>query len=294
MGSRCSLVFALLFTPCVFGHPGDPVMYLPPFEVRTVRDQLPPFVSNQFQTRSSGVSQMQPQQILHTTSQPAKIIPPTPRQEKDKLQAKNFTFLELLEAVNSLEENKEEHREASRSASYDYPPYGYRPSSSGYEQPSYGYPPQLPNYGYQQPSRFGYNEAAYIPPKPVHHTSSKISLLKPDLSDLVKPVPTKVASKVSGLIGLVLGLLTGTAPNDLELKGFKDIVINGIVKPLLLAKGGLKTLISKLTIPVIALLLINLEVLITVWWLWEDCPEPVGPPPPYSYPKPSYGYNSYR
>ncbi|KAL0841143.1 hypothetical protein ABMA28_014891 [Loxostege sticticalis] len=288
----CRLVFVLLFSPHIFCHSGDPVMYFPPFEVRTVRDQTPPFMNEQFQTRSPGVSQMQPKQILHTTAPPPKVVPPPNRVEKEKIEAKNFTFSELLEAVNNLEENKE-HHEVSRSAGYDYPPYGYRPQSYGYQQPSYGYQPQPqpPSYG-----PYGYNDAAYIPPKAVHHTSSKISLLKPDLGDLVKPVATKVAGKVSGVIGLVLALLTGSAPNDIELKGFKDIVINGIVKPLLLAKGGLKSLISKLTIPVIALLLINLEVLITVWWLWEDCPEPVSPPPPYPYPKPTYpnGYNSYR
>ncbi|KAM3964355.1 uncharacterized protein ACR2FA_001327 [Aphomia sociella] len=204
--------------------------------------------------------------------------------------ANNSTFTELVNAFNELaeHEDKEDHaRSAPRD--YEYTPYAYRPQSYGYSS--------RPSYSQWPPS---YHEPAYSPPPPpppapAHHSISKISLLKPTL-DLVKPVTTKVASKVSGLIGLVLALLTGSSPGDLELKGFKDIIINGIVKPLLVAKGGIKTLISKLTIPVISLLLINLEVLITVWWLWEDCPEPVRTPPPYTYPKPTYNnnYNMYR
>ncbi|OWR53637.1 vitelline membrane associated protein P30 precursor [Danaus plexippus plexippus] len=50
---------------------------------------------------------------------------------------------------------------------------------------------------------------------------------------------------------------------------------------MLLLKGGLKALISKLAVPLISLLLINVEILITVWWLWDDClvlPEPINEP----------------
>lgn len=225
------------------------------------------------------------QPILHTGSSTSQGR--TPVENEKGRSARNYTLSELMEAFNELAEHQDEPEERSTTRDYEYPPYGYRP-------PPYGYPTR-PIYGpYAPPS---YHEPAYGPPahhpytpQLFHHSASKISLLKPAL-DLVKPVTTKVASKVSGLIGLVLALLTGSAPDDLELKGFKDIVVNGIVKPLLLAKGGIKTLISKLTIPVISLLLINLEVLITVWWLWEDCPEPVHHPPPYSYPRPNYNYN---
>lgn len=294
MGPSCVLVFVLLISlQHALCYSGDPVMYLPPYELRTMRDgRQPGFVANpQLQTGRSLPSEFQSQPILHTSPAPTQLSQSGPRLDKGQSDTRNFTFSEIYDALTNVEDNrneryeelnKNEHQEVPRSA-YDYPasPYGYRPPPYGYQRPSYG--------------PYGYQESSYVPPAPApaHHSASKISLLKPDLGDLVKPVTTKVAGKVSGLIGLVLALLTGSAPNDLELKGFKDIIINGIVKPLLVAKGGIKSLISKLTIPVISLLLINLEVLITIWWLWEDCPEQ-SPPPPYSYPKPSYGYNSYR
>ncbi|XP_063362103.1 uncharacterized protein LOC134651051 [Cydia amplana] len=194
----------------------------------------------------------------------------------------NSEINDIIESLNQLTENRmtenrmdenQESRAAERADEYGL-----------YHRPSYGYPPSPQNYGPWSPS--------YVP-QYKHELSPKLSLLKPDL--LVKPVATKAASKISGLIELVLALLSGSAPNDWELKGFKDIVINGIVKPLLTAKGGLKSLISKLSIPVISLLLINLEVLITIWWLWEeDCPQPVYHHPSHGYaPKPSYHAPSY-
>ncbi|XP_059045310.1 uncharacterized protein LOC131841089 [Achroia grisella] len=229
------------------------------------------------------------QPVFHTNT--VESQPKSPILEEQKQAPNNMTLSELVNAFNDLSEHEEQPEQVrSVPRDYGYSPYGYRPQVYDY--------PSRPNYGQWSPPAYSsYHEPSYYPPPPSplappHHSLSKISLLKPSL-DLVKPVTTKVASKVSGLIGLVLALLTGSSPNDLELKGFKDIVINGIVKPLLLAKGGIKTLISKLTIPVISLLLINLEVLITVWWLWEDCPEPAHAPPPYSYPKPIYNYNTY-
>ncbi|XP_047995644.1 uncharacterized protein LOC125233624 [Leguminivora glycinivorella] len=192
----------------------------------------------------------------------------------------NSEINDIIESLNQLTENRmtenrmDENMEARAAERADE--YGHRLS--------YGYPSSPQNYGPWSPS--------YVP-QYKHEQTPKLSLLKPDL--LVKPVATKAASKISGLIELVLALLSGSASNDLELKGFKDIVINGIVKPLLTAKGGLKSLISKLSIPVISLLLINLEVLITIWWLWEeDCPQPVYHHPSYGYaPKPSYHATSY-
>lgn len=293
-----------------FGNPGDPVMYLPPLEVRTTgnRQNIP--FENQFTLDTSRFQQpfqqiedsvalpqnsVPQQQILHTSSQ----VPIRTTTEKPFKRGHNITFNDLIEALNQVSEN-EEPASKSRAAGRDYEnsPYPTAPYPS-YSRP-YGSYPLRPSYGpyappYQpaapyQPAPPYQPPAAYLPPTSVHHTAPKT--LKPELTSFLKPVTTKVASKVSGLIGLVLSLLTGSAPDDLEMKGFKDIVINGIVKPLLIAKGGIKSLISKLTIPVISLLLINLEVLITIWWLWEECPEPVHPPA-YSYPKPSYNYNSY-
>ncbi|CAG9786238.1 unnamed protein product [Diatraea saccharalis] len=261
------------------------VMYLPPFEVRTVKsDRLPTFVNNQqfvgSQQLPTSKKIQQTQPIMHTNVSPPVSKPKVEKETLKPIDARNFTFNDLLEALNNIEDKKA-GREVSRASEYDYqeyPTYDYQPSPYVYNRPS----PY--SYGYQKP-------AAYVHPTSVHHAGTKLSL-KSDLGDFFKPLASKVTGKVSGLIGLVLALLTGSSPNDVELTGFKDIVINGIVKPLLIAKGGIKTLISKLTIPVIALLLINLEVLVTVWWLWEDCPH--NTPPPYTYPKPSYGYNSYR
>lgn len=288
MDSGCALIFVLLISSHqAFCYSGDPVMYLPPFEVRTMKDgRRPPFVPNQqFPVSRGSGPPMQPQSIMHTS--PAPYSQSEMRMEREKSDDKNFTFNELVDVFNNHEGSRDERYEVPNKierpdlprSAYDYPapPYGYRP-------PPYGYQGQ--NYG-----PLAYHESGSAPPAG-HHSASKISLLKPDLGDLLKPTTAKVAGKVSGLIGLVLALLTGSAPNDLELKGFKDIIINGIVKPLLLAKGGIKSLVSKLTIPVISILLINLEVLITIWWLWEDCPE--NKPPPYEYPRPSYGYNTYR
>ncbi|CAH2037660.1 unnamed protein product, partial [Iphiclides podalirius] len=135
-------------------------------------------------------------------------------------------------------------------------------------------------------------DAASISQEP----STKISFQSADLTSLLKPITIKATSTSNGLMDLVTTFLTSTSTGNLEMKGFKDLVINGIIKPLLIAKGGIKTLISKLTIPLISLLLINLEVLVTVWWLWEDCPQPKPQQPTYAYPNQSYNsYNtSYR
>lgn len=325
MDLRATPLVLLLTCSPVICVPGDPVMFLPPLEVRSLdanarsifplTNQQFSSASSQFQTINQDLMPMPQhrQQIFHTNpTTMQQQIPTTEAEPVDKepeTRHHNFTINEFMEALNGVADHKEEaHESRAAGRDYEYPssPYplsSYRPGpfgssyyprppsygpptsnynspSSGYGPPS-GYGPASPGYGpppppYQPP-------AAYVPPTTVHHTK----VLKPEL-DILKPVKTKIASKVSGLIGLVLTLLTGSAPEDLELKGFKDIVINGIVKPLLIAKGGIKSLISKLAIPVISLLLINLEVLITIWWLWEECPAQEHPAPyVYPYPKPA-------
>lgn len=148
-----------------------------------------------------------------------------------------------------------------------------RAVKGGYEYqhpPTY---PQTPSYGYGSSSP-SYNTPASPTPSysapTVHSDPATKFLIKPDLTELIKPVTGKMAGKLNGLTGLVLSLLG--SGKGLELSGIKDLLIDGILKPLLVAKGGIKALISKLAIPVVALILINVEVLITVWWLWEDCP----------------------
>lgn len=228
------------------------------------------------------------QPILHTG---AVNPPPVPERPLD---GPNFAVLKKSRLA-------EEDQFRAAKGSYDYPAHG---SGSFPSAPSYGYSPPATPSNYSPPA----SPSSYSPPAapaapsyapaPAHHPALNKFSFKPDLSSLIKPVTTKAAGKVSGLISLVLSLLSGSGEN-LEFKGFKEILINGIVKPLLVAKGGLKSLISKLTIPLISLLLINLEVLITVWWLWEECPESkptyeYAKPPSNSYAPNSYTPNSYR
>lgn len=320
------LIFCSCFCCHNFANAGDPVAYFPPFELRAVSgDNVPfmvPLAEPQFQPARQGPMQSGRQQrLLHTTQH---IPPPMqPLEDHDhmdnvlpvtteKPQRENNSTVDVHELLHALgiDENGHEDKDHSRAAArdYDYPPSpgyaGYspysHPPSYGYQQrPSYApnYPSSspYPSYGppppyHEQPSYHQPPPSAYTPPLEAHHSAPSSKLKLVEIPDLVKPLASKVAGKVSGLIGLVLTLLTGST-GDVELKGFKDIVINGIVKPLLIAKGGLKSLISKLAIPVISLLLINLEVLITVWWLWEDCPEPVHAHAAYpAYPRPGYGY----
>lgn len=306
----------------VLAVPGDPVVYFPPFELRAVPGPKPSFASmgNQNHMHLKTFPQQSPQALHHKQIETTPVfngnfedITTFNRPDVVEENASNSTVSvhDLLSALGINEENhnipeelmEQQGRAAGTKATardYNYPGgYGYPPYSR--PPPDYGYPPR----GYWPAPSYHDNPYAYLPPTyghPSEPIAKPLSLLKklpeklPDLTSLVKPAATKVATKVSGLIGLVLSLLTGSAADDAELKGIKDLVINGIVKPLMAAKGGIKSLISKLAIPVIVLLLMNLEVLVLIWWLWEDCPEPVHTPPvyPYHYSKPSYSYGGYR
>lgn len=318
MDLRVTPLVLLLTCSHVTCTPGDPVMFLPPLEVRSLDANARTIFPSTNQQFSSANTQFQPmsqdltpmsqhrQQIFHNNH--ATIEQQSPITEEPETKHHNFTISELMEALNGVADHNEEvHESRAAGRDYEYPsspypssyrppgPFGnsyyprppsYGPPTSNYNSPSSGYGPPSsygpPSPGYGPPAPSYQPPAAFVPSTTVHHTK----VLKPEL-DILKPVKTKIASKVSGLIGLVLALLTGSAPDDLEMKGFKDIIINGIVKPLLVAKGGIKSLISKLAIPVISLLLINLEVLITIWWLWEECPAQEHPAPyVYPYPKP--------
>ncbi|XP_049869360.1 uncharacterized protein LOC126369110 [Pectinophora gossypiella] len=281
MELTCFAVFVSFLIKLALCVPEDPVMYLPSFEVRPVdmNSRMYPF------TNAHNQRLMPQQRILHTApgsahqSRPMEAV----AERADEHDDHNFTVNDIVEALNVIAEHTDEHPE-TRGAKKEF----------GFPQPlpspPTSYPPYQRPYGATQPQGYGsyaqtqpaYHEPTYTPQ--VHAAPKTV---KPLLSGLLKPVSTKVASKLSGLLGLVLALFSGSSSNGLAAGGLKDIIIDGIIKPLLIAKGGIKSLISKLSIPVISLLLINVEVLITIWWLWEECPEPT-----YSYSKPSYDYNN--
>lgn len=275
-------LFVLFSVRLVYGYPGDTVMLLPPYEMQTADSYSSYPYPSQFQA-----NRQKPRQVLHNMVQrnpPQALITEKPIEQ-------NMNFGEFLEALNEVSHHKEDEFQRPRTAAAagrdDNPSYSSRPM--GYSRPNYA-PPAT------------YNETpALVPSPPPTSAQPKLSLLKPDLSSLLTPVATKAPGKLNGLLSLLFSLLTGGS-SGLQLTGLKDILIEGIIRPLLIAKGGIKALISKLSIPVISLLLINLEVLITVWWLWEECPAKLEPTPSYSkpaeptsYSKPAYttNYNSY-
>jgi hypothetical protein len=280
----------ILLVSCnVYCAPGDPVMFLPPLEVRTVNSDQPfSFVDNQTPNRNipvpmalqpiqPQVQQPNPQMMsqepitANSNSSPFSLS----KLENGSIDNNNFTFNDLLNAFSESGDKREVH-EISRAAE--------NPRHPDYRAP-YGY--QGNPYGY---GTFGYKDSplSYLHPGTVHYSAPTPHPKLKDPTSLVTPAVTKIANKISGVISFLLSLLTGSSTNSTEISSLKDLIVNGVIKPLLIAKGGLKTLISKLAIPVIALLLINVEVFITIWWLWEDCP--ASTPPPYIPPRPTYGY----
>ncbi|KAJ8730183.1 hypothetical protein PYW07_017221 [Mythimna separata] len=236
-----------------------------------------------------------PQQVLNTNvmyrRQPQIPVTETPNN-------RNMTFGAFMDALNEVsqrnqhkEEDLQRLRAAESTGRDGNPVYTTLPRPAGFPTPNYKPPPE-------------YNELAiheippHGPPTPPSSAQPKGALLKPDFSSILTPHPTK--SKFSGLLGLIFSLLSGGSSGG-QFSGLKDILLEGIIRPLLGSKGELKPLISKLSIPVIGLVLINIEVLITVWWLWEECPgytpQPAPSTPTYAKPTaPSYNsnYNSYR
>ncbi|XP_030021052.1 uncharacterized protein LOC115440754 [Manduca sexta] len=254
------IVLLILYINSVLCDPGEPVVLVPSFDMRA----------------ANGVPVMAQFPATHFVPHPAHLQPIRPQTERDP-DPQNLTFNDFIEAFNEVSQDEESQDDQLRAAGRD-------------EAYSYSHPPSFP-----YPASPGYNpipplyhKPAYAPP--AKDSAPKIPILKPGLVDLVKPVASKVQSKVNGLLGLVLALLTGSVPEGLELKGIKELLINSILKPLLAAKSGIKSLIGKLVIPVLALLLINVEVLVVVWWLWDECPSKI---PTYSY-KPASEYDSYK
>uniref|UniRef100_A0A2A4JYH6 Uncharacterized protein n=1 Tax=Heliothis virescens TaxID=7102 RepID=A0A2A4JYH6_HELVI len=256
-------------------------MATPQFEMRPMDPHLT--YSAQPYTRFQEIRQ-RPRQILHTSDINQEQMPVVEHRSKQ-----NMAVGEFVDAINKEAIRREEEFQRARTTAAagrdDNSGYPTLPRPMGYPKPNYA-----PSATYHEPS----NLTPVAPPATVE---PKSSLPKLDFSSLLTPISTKVASKSSGLLSLILSLFSGSSSG---LSGLKDGIIEGIIKPLLVAKGGIKALISKLSIPLISLLLINLEVLITVWWLWEEeCPSKFPEPIP-SYKKPNssspppYNYNSYR
>ena len=277
----------------VYGFPGDNVMLMPHLEVRNVDPYLthPPQYTSQFQATRN-----KPQQVLNTNVM-YKRQPQVPVTEKPSNQ--NMTFDEFMDALTQVaqhSQHKEEELQRLRTAEVserdNNQAYPTLPRPVGYSRPNYAAPTTF----HETPS-----VTTLTPPS---SAESKSSLLKPDFG-ILSPGPSK--SKFGGLISLIFSLLSSGSSGS-QFSGLKDILIEGIIKPLFAAKGGLKALISKVTIPMIAMLLINIEVLVTIWWLWEECPVyvPESAPSSPTYSKPaapssvppynsnSNNYNSYR
>ncbi|KAJ8728064.1 hypothetical protein PYW08_016449 [Mythimna loreyi] len=280
-------LLVLISVRLVYGFPSDNVMLIPQLEGRNVD----PFLTHPSQVYMSQfqANRNKPQQVLNTNVM-YRRQPQIPVTEKPNNQ--NLTFGELMEALNEVaqktqhkEEEFQQLRAAESTARDENQVYPTLPRPTGYTRPNFAAPTT-------------YHETApHASQTPASSTQPKTSLL--NFSSALTPSPPK--SKFSGLIGLIFSLLSGGSSGG-QFSGLKDILLEGIVRPLLTSKGELKPLISKLSIPVIALVLINIEVLITVWWLWEECPEYVPQPAPSTptYAKPTSSppynsnYNSYR
>ncbi|XP_023943454.2 uncharacterized protein LOC112049689 [Bicyclus anynana] len=258
---------------CLYLSAGDPVLY-PPFEFRREPREMGAnklsFPNSNFPPRAYHVPQ---QQIIHTGAMQSQ---PVPNAEKVQTENTSFSYNRFLDAVNDISgKNGEEYQMRSANQVDDVSKYKI-PPTDGYARPNFdSWVPTI-------------HDTASIY-TPIQHQSSKAS---PKFS-LLEPV-SKMSGKMSGLMELIFALL-GSSSNNLLTKDFKDILIEGIIKPMFVVKGGIKVLISKLSIPLVALVLINVEVLVTVWWLWDDCQKQQ--PQPYQpyYPQPvtdNYSYNT--
>lgn len=254
---------------CVTGDPFQVNMGYQPIQGRT-SNTFP--VMAQFPTYRNFIPKETNQPLLHIANGPNTNSNAMP--ENRQTSGNELTFDDFLDTWDDhfLDDREQFRAAAGRDEqTYPYP-----------NPPAYGYPPGH-NYGPSKPTAYTH---------PANSATPKISLLKPDLTELVRPVTSKVISKVNGLLGFILALLSGTVPQGLQLQGMKDLLINGVLQPLLAAKIGIKSLIAKLIVPVIALILINVEVLVTVWWLWEECPQ--SPTPAQETQTKPPQYNSYR
>lgn len=263
-------VFVMYCYWCIFCVAGDPVNYFTPFEYRSVPGDMRPNVPHNSNTfpQSNHVNR---QQITHTNSMRSQRMPNV---EKLQSQDSDYSFKEFLRGLDQLAED--ENKKLRASYRTDLSPKDLKHLSDGLPRQNYNTWPQP------------FKESATVFEEPTS-VEEKTSTALPKLNFL-EPITAKTSSKMNGLMGLVLTLLS-SGSNNLIMKGFKEVLIDGILKPLMVAKGGIKVLISKITIPLISLLLINVEVLVTMWWLWDDCPNSQSQRLSESS---SYNYNNYN
>lgn len=278
MSQVYSILFVLYSVRLIYAYPGDNVMLVPPFEMRAVD----PYLTNsqpQYQPHFQANVQQHGFNNIINHKRTSQI--PTAETRSNQ----NLTFGEFMGALN--EESRQSQlsmqelkglRPTAPAGREDNPAYPTLPRPVGY-RPEFAPPP---NY------HEGASLVPHIPPSPAQ---PKTSLL--NLSGL-SPASSNGSGNLSGLLNLVFSLFGGSS--GWNMSGLQGGIVEGIIKPLMKAKGGIKALISKMSIPMISLLLINLEVLVTIWWLWEECPSPLPEPTP-NYSKASshsYNYNSYR
>ncbi|XP_034830709.1 uncharacterized protein [Maniola hyperantus] len=271
-------VIVMYYYLCLHCATGDLVVS-PPFEFRRDPREIGPnklsLPNLNLSPRAYHVPQ---QQIIHTGAMQSQLVPTA---EKVATENSKFSFNRFLNSMNEFSGINEEDYQKLRAANHVDEESKFIIPSSGFIRHNLdSWTPTIHD-----------SASIYSPPTSIQHQSTGKATPK---FNLMEPVTTKMSSKMSGLMGLILTLL-GSGSDNLLMTGFKDVLIDGVIKPLLVAKGGLKMLISKLAIPVVALVLINVEVLITVWWLWDDCPAPQPMPYPSVYPQPvnnNYSYNT--
>lgn len=243
---KMCLTLVLCF--CVFHVTADRIYY--PYEYRSAPSDMEskalPFQNSNVQNN------MRPPQIIHI-SQPKSL----PDVEKGNAHTNSFT--EILHKMDHLPKNDEKSQNP-RMTSEDI-------TNRASFDPKTSFEPWIPSFQ---------EKSILLPPVKFDHEG--LNQFTPKLN-LLEPVAEKVSNKLNGLVELIHAIVGNS--NNFLVRGFKQIVIDGIIRPMLLLKGGLKALISKLAVPLISLLLINVEILITVWWLWDDClvlPEPINEP----------------
>ncbi|CAH2106472.1 unnamed protein product [Euphydryas editha] len=271
-------VFVMYCNLCLYSITGDPSKSYAPFEYRSlptdIRANTLSFPNSNISPHSNHLTR---QQIIHTSAVQSQ---PVPNVEKPRAKNSEFSFTDS-HGMNGL---SEEHHQNLREMFRDFVQRHNHFSNNDNARQSYDFWTSRP---IQESSTY---EPPATEPQLTNKTSPKFSL--------IESVTTKVSSKMSGLMELVFALLGSGSTNNFIVKGLREVVLNGILKPLITASGGIKMLISKLSIPVISLLLINVEILAIVWWLWDDCPAPDPPQPPssssFSLPPNSYNYDSYN